>query len=83
MQAQDRTVAAGPSAGLLIQFLRWVDARPRCYSDAMAAWRTSCPRLSVWEDALADGLVEVDGAAASSQGTARVILTPAGLARLH
>jgi len=25
----------------------------------MDAWRTSCPRLSVWEDALADGLVEV------------------------
>jgi hypothetical protein len=25
----------------------------------MDAWRTSCPRLSIWEDALADGLVEV------------------------
>ena len=34
---------------LLVQFLEWVAARPRCYADVQEAWRTSCPRLPVWE----------------------------------
>lgn len=71
-----------PSAGLLVQFLAWVAARPRSYGETMDAWRTSCPRISVWEDALGDGLVEVDGAAAGAQGEARVALTQAGTTRL-
>jgi hypothetical protein len=33
---------------------------------------TSCPRLAVWEDALADGLVRIDNRC--------VVLTPAGRA---
>jgi hypothetical protein len=37
--------------------LKWIDASPRAYGETMAAWRTSCPRLSIWEDAIADGLV--------------------------
>jgi hypothetical protein len=44
---------------LMIQFLGWVAERPRTYADVMEAWRTSCPRQSVWEDAQADGLVAV------------------------
>jgi hypothetical protein len=36
----------------------------------MEAWKSSCPRLTVWEDALADGLVRVD--------RGRVLLSPAG-----
>ena len=40
-----------------LQLLDWVAARPRTYDEAIEAWRTSCPRLSVWEDALHDGLV--------------------------
>jgi len=43
----------------MIQFLRWVAERARTYADVMEACRTSCPRQSVWEDAQADGLVEV------------------------
>ena len=46
---------------LMIQFLHWVVERPRTYADVMEAWRTSCPRMSIWEDAQADGLVQVDG----------------------
>jgi hypothetical protein len=41
------------------EFLAWIDVRPRTYAEAMDAWRTSCPRLSAWEDALGDGLIEV------------------------
>jgi hypothetical protein len=44
-----------------IEFLRWLSARPRSYSETMDAWRTSCPRLSLWEDALADQLIALDG----------------------
>ena len=33
--------------------------RPRSYGETMEAWRTSCPRLPVWEDATMNGLVKV------------------------
>ena len=68
--------------GLMMQFLAWVAARPRTYSETMDAWRTSCPRLSIWEDALGDGLVAQDADRCSSQGSIRVVLTPLGRARL-
>ena len=71
-----------PSAGLQLQFLDWVAARPRSYGETMDAWRTSCPRLSVWEDALQESLVRVEGAAAGGQAGTRVLLTEAGRLRL-
>lgn len=67
-----------PAAGLLLQFLAWVAARPRSYGETMDAWRTSCPRISVWEDAIWDGLVQLDGDGARAQREARVALTVAG-----
>jgi hypothetical protein len=39
--------------------LEWIADAPRSYGETMEAWRTSCPRLSVWEDAVIDGLVRV------------------------
>ena len=55
--------AAGPSPDAIIQplildFLHWLDAEPRAYAEVMDVWRTSCPRLTVWEDAVDRGLVE-------------------------
>ena len=50
---------------LVLDFVEWVAARPRRYSDVMDAWKTSCPRLTIWEDAIDQGLVQrchVDGA---------------------
>ena len=41
------------------ELLAWVSARPRTYPETIEAWRTSCPRLTVWEDALDAGLVRV------------------------
>jgi hypothetical protein len=41
------------------EFLTWVARCPRTYTDAMGAWRSSCPRYTVWEDALAAELVRV------------------------
>ena len=76
------TKTLDPATGLLVQFLAWVAARPRSYGETMDAWRTSCPRISVWEDALGDGLVQVDGNRVGAQSEARVSLTPAGNDRL-
>jgi hypothetical protein len=44
-------------APLILDFLEWIAARPRPYSEVMDAWRTSCPRLTVWEDALDRGFI--------------------------
>ena len=41
-----------PNEALLVSFLGWLDAGPRPYAEMLEAWRTSCPRLTVWEDAL-------------------------------
>ena len=52
------------------QFLAWVDEAPRSYADA-EAWRRSCPHLSIWEDAISDGLVRFEnGAACDSAASA-------------
>jgi hypothetical protein len=61
---------------LLLEFLAWIADRRRTYADAMEAWRSSCPRHTVWEDALADGLIRFQG-----DGAVRdyeVVLTPRG-----
>ena len=52
-------VETAPTGSLTLQLLEWIAARPRSYAETMEAWRTSCPRLPVWEDAIDGGLVEV------------------------
>ena len=42
---------------LVLDFLHWLAAGPRPYAEVMDAWRTSCPRLQIWEDAVEAGLV--------------------------
>ena len=72
-----------PSALLLLQFLAWVADRPRGYAETMEAWRTSCPRLQVWEDATDGGLVRLEPASVGTgQSETRVALTAAGRAVL-
>ena len=44
-------------AALVLDFLEWLALKPRPYAEVMAAWRTSCPRLTVWEDAVDRGYV--------------------------
>jgi hypothetical protein len=69
------------AAPALLNLLRWVAERPRSYGEAMEAWRSSCPRLSVWEDALADGLI-APAPHAGPAGTAPNVLTARGHAAL-
>jgi len=71
-----------PAHALTLQFLAWVAERPRTYADAMEAWRSTCPRLSIWEDAILDGLVQFDGAGGVTRNQSRVVLTSRGHARL-
>lgn len=58
-------------------FLEWLEAAPRGYEETMAGWRSSCPRLALWEDALADGFIRIE-AAPGGMSTARVSVTEAG-----
>jgi hypothetical protein len=61
------------------QFLAWVAEAERNYADA-EAWRRSCPHLSIWEDAIADGLIRFENGSSMTQS--RLILTPRGHALL-
>ena len=42
---------------LIRDLLEWIGPEARSYEDVMAAWRTSCPRLPVWEEADDRGLI--------------------------
>ena len=55
---------------LTLQLLAWIAERDRTYAQTMEAWKSSCPRLTVWEDAVADGLVRIQ--------RGNVLLTAAG-----
>lgn len=62
----------------MVQFLTWIASRRRTHADVMDAWQSSCPRLSVWEDAVIEGYVQFAGDAARS-----VLLTPRGSTALN
>jgi hypothetical protein len=59
-----------PVTAPTLQLLSWIAERSRTYADTIEAWRSSCPRLTVWEDAVSDGLVRVQ--------RGRVLLTATG-----
>jgi hypothetical protein len=40
---------------LILDLLEWIAREPRCHAELIEAWRTSCPRLTVWEDAVDRG----------------------------
>jgi len=42
---------------LIVDLLEWIGPAPRPYSEVMEAWRTSCPRLPVWEEANSRGFI--------------------------
>ena len=65
---------------LTAQLLEWIGNEPRNYTETMEAWRTSCPRLTIFEDALSEGLLE--RVPSNSMKDAQVQVTAAGRARL-
>ena len=42
---------------LVLDFVEWIAREPRAYSEVIGAWKTSCPRLTIWEDASDRGYV--------------------------
>ncbi len=42
---------------LILDLLEWIGPSPRAYADVLEAWRTSCPRLPVWEEANDRGFI--------------------------
>jgi hypothetical protein len=64
---------------LILDLLEWLVKRDRSYEEVMDAWRTSCPRLPVWEEANDRGLVVREDV----NGRCIVRITSSGLALLE
>lgn len=64
-----------PLDPLIFDLVDWCAREPRAYADVIEAWRTSCPRLTVWEDATERGLVTRTH---GPNGQTYVAVTPAG-----
>jgi hypothetical protein len=70
-----------PTHALTLQMLEWIADRPRTYPEVMDAWRTSCPRMSIWEDACIAGLIDSEpgaGHIVSLSAKGRGLLASAG-----
>jgi len=52
------SATSGPIDSLILDLLEWIGPHRRPYRETMEAWRTSCPRLPVWEDATDRGFIE-------------------------
>jgi len=68
-----------PVEALILDLLEWVALRERSYDEVMDAWRTSCPKLPVWEDANDRGLIKTE----QVNGLPIVRVTASGLALLE
>ena len=68
----------GAPEALILDLLEWTASRERTYEETMDAWRTSCPRLPVWEDANDRGLIQIE----QHNGRALVCVTSSGFALL-
>lgn len=68
-----------PVESLILDLLEWTALRERTYEETLDAWRTSCPRLPVWEDATDRGLIAIE----HRNGRSIVRVTPSGFAHLE
>jgi len=59
---------------LVLDLLEWLSRQDRSYEETMDAWRTSCPKLTVWEDANDRGLIFIE----NGNDRSSVRVTPAG-----
>ena len=62
----------------MLDLLEWVAVKDRTYEEVIEAWRTSCPRLPVWEDANDQGFIRLENV----NGASFVRVTPVGHAQL-
>jgi hypothetical protein len=59
---------------LILDLLDWVAKRERTYEEVMDRWRTSCPKLPVWEDANDRGFIETEAGIVRITGSGRALL---------
>lgn len=64
-----------PVEALILDLLEWVKHDERSYSEVMETWRTSCPRLPVWEEACERGFLTRER---TQNGRTVIRITPAG-----
>lgn len=69
---------ADPATLHTLEFLAWVAREQRTYGEVRQAWRSTCPRLTAWEDALDQGLVAFARAEARTSDATPVVLTARG-----
>jgi hypothetical protein len=69
-----------PVEPLILDLLEWLGPQPRPYAEVLEVWRTSCPRLPVWEEANRRGFI---GHHHRPGEPALVSLAPAGAAHLR
>jgi hypothetical protein len=69
-----------PIEPLILDLLEWIGPHPRPYAEVLEAWRTSCPRLPVWEEANKQGFLEHIHEPGQA---ALVAVSPSGLAKLE
>jgi hypothetical protein len=46
-----------PNHALTLQLLEWLSTGDHTYAEVLETWHSTCPRLTIWEDACADGLI--------------------------
>jgi hypothetical protein len=68
------------AAALTLQFLDYI-ADGRTYGETMEAWRSTCPRMPIWEDAVRHGLVRIENGGAMN--SSRIVLTARGTEHLR
>ena len=66
---------ADTSDPLVLDLVEWIARQPRLYSEVIETWRTSCPRLTIWEDAVDRGYVARQPIAGVG---VRIAITPDG-----
>jgi hypothetical protein len=59
---------------LVLDLVEWIGREPRLYAEVIETWRTSCPRLTIWEDAVDRGYV----ARQPTAGGVRIAITEGG-----
>lgn len=68
-----------PVPALVLDLLEWIGSGSRPYAEVLEAWRTSCPRLPVWEEADASGFLS----RSYEGGVLMVRVSPLGEAHLR
>jgi hypothetical protein len=71
---------ADSTDALVLDLVEWIAREPRLYSEVIETWRTSCPRLTIWEDAVDRGFVTRESIAGIG---VRVAVTDGGVKLLR